>query len=241
MQEGRGRHNSKIGRREFLTAAGAYCLSLVLPSPLFAFRYREGGMIHLSEHDIKQWGEGDGKNWGDDDQPADQAPHPAATATRNSRQEMYPGVLPMRIRSTGEAYTLIFRTGDQYDLNSFGWVNWLLRCHGDHDAVATIDYRLVEQLGFISHWFGGRTIIVNSGYRTLNYNRKLSERNHKVAPNSYHMAGRAADFSVDGASLREVCSVALYCRNTQGFGGIGYYPRDGFIHIDTGPHRQWIG
>jgi uncharacterized protein YcbK (DUF882 family) len=24
-----------------------------------------------------------------------------------------------------------------------------------------------------------------------------------------------------------------------GGGGVGYYPRDGFVHVDTGPVRRW--
>jgi uncharacterized protein YcbK (DUF882 family) len=182
-----------------------------------------------------------GANWVNevlDSKPAPPPPKPANKAGHD--QQYLIGEVPLRWLGTSEGYMFRFREGLEYNLPMFQNLNWFLRCRADKNTAVLMDYRLVEHLNYVSHWFGQKVISVHSGYRTPAYNRKLRERNHKAAPNSFHMAGRAVDFSVEGISIRDACSVALAFRNMQGFGGIGYYPGDGFVHIDTGPARQWV-
>jgi uncharacterized protein YcbK (DUF882 family) len=50
-----------------------------------------------------------------------------------------------------------------------------------------------------------------------------------------HMEGGAADINVQGRDLTLVESVALAMRG----GGVGYYPRSDFVHVDTGRVRRW--
>jgi uncharacterized protein YcbK (DUF882 family) len=40
---------------------------------------------------------------------------------------------------------------------------------------------------------------------------------------------------VPGVSLERLHGAAL----ALGGGGVGYYPRDGFVHVDSGPVRRW--
>jgi uncharacterized protein YcbK (DUF882 family) len=40
---------------------------------------------------------------------------------------------------------------------------------------------------------------------------------------------------VPGIGLDKLRAAAL----SLGGGGVGYYPRDGFVHVDTGPRRHW--
>ena len=49
------------------------------------------------------------------------------------------------------------------------------------------------------------------------------------------MAGRAIDIRLDGARLRDVRDAALELKA----GGVGYYPKSSFLHIDTGRVRHW--
>jgi uncharacterized protein YcbK (DUF882 family) len=49
------------------------------------------------------------------------------------------------------------------------------------------------------------------------------------------MLGKATDIHMPGVSLENLHRAAL---SMQG-GGVGFYPKDGFVHIDTGRVRTW--
>ena len=74
-----------------------------------------------------------------------------------------------------------------------------------------------------------------SGYRTPETNAKLRQRSKGVAKFSLHMEGRAADIYVPGVPTRTLQQAALSMQA----GGVGYYGRSGFVHIDTGNVRHW--
>ena len=74
-----------------------------------------------------------------------------------------------------------------------------------------------------------------SGYRSLDTNNELRARSRGVAKHSYHTKGQAMDFHIEGISLSNIRKAALSMRA----GGVGYYPRSNFVHIDTGPARHW--
>ncbi|MGH1481356.1 MAG: DUF882 domain-containing protein [Geminicoccales bacterium] len=78
-------------------------------------------------------------------------------------------------------------------------------------------------------------INVISGYRTPATNAMLAARSSKVAPNSFHMRGRAIDIRLPGFSTVGVRDIA----RSMSKGGVGYYPESDFVHLDTGPLRTW--
>jgi hypothetical protein len=52
-----------------------------------------------------------------------------------------------------------------------------------------------------------------------------------------HIQGRAVDIRIPGDGLESLHRAALALRA----GGVGYYPRSNFVHVDTGPVRTWGG
>jgi uncharacterized protein YcbK (DUF882 family) len=76
---------------------------------------------------------------------------------------------------------------------------------------------------------------VISGYRSPATNAKLRQRSTGVARKSFHTRGMAVDIALPECDLRDLHRAAL----DLGAGGVGYYPRPGFIHVDTGPVRRW--
>jgi uncharacterized protein YcbK (DUF882 family) len=78
-------------------------------------------------------------------------------------------------------------------------------------------------------------IQVYCGYRSPETNAMLRRERRGVARNSLHMRAMAADIHVDGRSLRMVHRAAVALKA----GGVGYYPRSGFVHVDTGDIRYW--
>ena len=58
-----------------------------------------------------------------------------------------------------------------------------------------------------------------------------------MAKKSYHMQGRAIDVRLTGVRTADLNKAAKSLRA----GGVGFYPRSDFIHLDTGPARSWGG
>lgn len=76
---------------------------------------------------------------------------------------------------------------------------------------------------------------VLSAYRSPQTNAWLASYSRGVAPDSLHMRGQAMDVILPGRTAGQVRAAA----RELGLGGVGYYPRSGFVHLDTGPQRYW--
>jgi len=63
----------------------------------------------------------------------------------------------------------------------------------------------------------------------------MSRKSSGVAKHSYHMQGKAIDLRIPDVPLKKLRKAALEL----GRGGVGYYPRSNFVHVDTGPVRRW--
>jgi len=137
---------------------------------------------------------------------------------------------------TGESLTGAYRSPSGTLLpDALREFDCLLRCHYTGEIhpidVATLDYLalLDQQLG------GGNTFHIISGYRSPQYNEKLSREGSGVASKSLHLSGRALDIRLPKHPLDSLHRSAL----DLGLGGVGYYPRSNFIHLDSGPYRSW--
>jgi uncharacterized protein YcbK (DUF882 family) len=51
------------------------------------------------------------------------------------------------------------------------------------------------------------------------------------------MKGRAVDIVMPGVPANYMGALAAYFKG----GGVGFYPSQGFTHIDTGAVRSWVG
>lgn len=71
-----------------------------------------------------------------------------------------------------------------------------------------------------------------SGFRTPATNARLPGAAH----HSFHLKGQALDITREGMSVEEISAAA-----TGHSGGLGLYPDNGFVHVDTGPSRRWKG
>lgn len=99
-----------------------------------------------------------------------------------------------------------------------------------------IDPKLLDLLWSLRRRLDANAPIeVLCGYRSPKTNAMLRRVSRGVARNSLHMRGMAIDLQVPGRSLRTVRAAAMSLRA----GGVGYYPRSGFVHVDTGDVRYW--
>jgi uncharacterized protein YcbK (DUF882 family) len=147
-----------------------------------------------------------------------------------------PGRLALYNTHTREGLTVVYRDdAGHYDPGALDRLNHVLRCHYTGE-VAAIDLRVIEFLRAVDERLGGdREIHVISGFRSAEYNAWLIRHGSGVAGRSLHLVGRAIDMRFPGLSLGQVRRAAL----DLGWGGVGYYPASGFIHLDSGRVRSW--
>lgn len=137
---------------------------------------------------------------------------------------------------TDERLTVTYRNeAGGYDWDALDEVNQILRCHYTGE-VAAIDVRVLEHVNLVQKKLGGeREVYVISGYRSPEYNAMLVRTGRRAVKNSLHVQGQAIDLQIAGVHPKVVRQAALEL----GYGGVGYYPRSKFVHLDSGPFRWW--
>lgn len=137
---------------------------------------------------------------------------------------------------TRERIGLVYAVGEQYVDPALARLNLFLRDHYSGD-VGVIDPALFDLLYQLQATLGvDRSFQVISGYRSPVTNERLRSKGAGgVAKRSLHMDGRAIDIRLMGVPLADVRDAAQSLK----LGGVGYYPRDQFVHVDTGRVRTW--
>lgn len=149
-----------------------------------------------------------------------------------------PKLLNLRNINTGEQFSFNFSSADSLSAKTQSKLNYLLRdkrsnqIHRMDTHLYTKFHRIQTQLGLRN-----TEIQIICGYRSPSSNAAMHRRSRGVASNSYHMRGQAIDFRIDGMSLAKIRKVAEGLNS----GGVGYYPKSNFVHVDTGPVRTWKG
>jgi uncharacterized protein YcbK (DUF882 family) len=73
------------------------------------------------------------------------------------------------------------------------------------------------------------------GYRTPWSNEFLRQHSSGVAKQSLHMQAEAIDIRLPGTKTSALRDAALALHR----GGVGYYSRSDFVHVDVGRVRRW--
>jgi uncharacterized protein YcbK (DUF882 family) len=111
----------------------------------------------------------------------------------------------------------------------------------DHRSSKTtsMDRRLFDQLFDLAAACGvAADYEIISGYRAPESNAKMAAREGSgVAKKSLHMQGRAIDVRLRKCPTTKLRDLALEAKQ----GGVGYYERSDFVHVDTGSFRTWVG
>ena len=114
-------------------------------------------------------------------------------------------------------------------------INVLLRDHRA-DSVKPIDPGAIDLLFALQDKFDCQCPIeIISVYRSPETNAKMSRKSRGNAKRSYHMQGKANVLRIHEVPLRKLRQAAFALVR----GGVGYYPRSNFVHVDTGPVRRW--
>ncbi|QGU32568.1 YcbK family protein [Thermochromatium tepidum] len=147
-----------------------------------------------------------------------------------------PRVLSFRHLHTDDLIEVTYRIGDTYQRSALQRLNYFLRDFRTGE-VAPIDPRLFDILYDLKLSLGdpdARFDLI-SAYRSPSSNAQLRKTSGGVARNSLHMRGQAVDVRLPDLSTRLLRDAAVALER----GGVGYYRRSDFVHLDTGEVRTW--
>jgi len=159
-------------------------------------------------------------------------------STRNALAGNNSGAWQVSFRNahTQESFSGVYRVGDKYLPEAFERINYVLRDFRTQE-VFPMDPHLLDIFSIIQKKTKvDDTFHVLSAYRSPKTNAMLGKKSGRVASNSFHMYGQALDIRLPEYSTKKLRNIAKSLEA----GGVGYYPRSSFIHIDTGEKRTWV-
>ena len=136
---------------------------------------------------------------------------------------------------TNETFVGVYRVGNKYLPEAFERINYVLRDFRANE-VFPIDPRVIDIVSIVHRMSGNKEpYSILSGYRTPKTNSMLRGESGGVAKRSLHMSGQALDVQLSNMSPARIRDLAIKVKA----GGVGYYPRSGFVHMDSGEFRTW--
>lgn len=160
-----------------------------------------------------------------------------AVATTNATTDALPEYrLRLYHTHTDEHIDIVYKKGDTYVPEALEQLDYFLR-DSRNGTVRPFDPRLFDLLNELTASVGRPDAEINvvCGYRTPETNRALRRRSRRVAKHSLHMQAMAIDIRIPGITTKELRNAALDLHE----GGVGYYRRKAFVHVDVGPVRKW--
>jgi uncharacterized protein YcbK (DUF882 family) len=137
--------------------------------------------------------------------------------------------------NTKEELTVTYWSDGTYRREALNQLNHFLRDSRNNDQTE-MDPLLFDVLWHTMSATGYHgTVEVLSAFRSPETNAWLASVSRGVARDSQHMNGNGMDIRFPGVPVFKIRQAA---RSLQ-MGGVGFYPRSGFVHLDTGPVRYW--
>jgi uncharacterized protein YcbK (DUF882 family) len=138
---------------------------------------------------------------------------------------------------TNEIVNVAYRNADGLVPAALKQLDYVLRDHRS-DEQREMDRALFDLLADLAEAAGHEPRYeVISGYRSAETNAKLATGSPGVSTRSLHVEGRAIDVRHTGVPTGRLRDLALAMKR----GGVGYYARSDFVHLDTGRVRKWTG
>jgi uncharacterized protein YcbK (DUF882 family) len=136
---------------------------------------------------------------------------------------------------TGQSLDTHYYARGRYQPDALKNINYILRDYRTGE-IKPIRKELLNLLYSISRTFRRPPRFhVISGYRSPETNAMLRRRSKAVAKNSLHMEGEAVDIRIPGCDTTWLQTICMKLKA----GGVGYYPKSEFVHVDIGPVRYW--
>ncbi len=160
---------------------------------------------------------------------------PDITKLRLEKINNIPRSLAFHNLHTEEKVKLTYFESGKYVTGALSEINHVLRDHRSNTAhpmdpnLLNLLYNLQQRLDV------NKPFSVISGYRSPATNELLRNNSNGVAKRSQHMLGKAIDIRIEGVNTRHIRKAAIAMQQ----GGVGYYSRSNFLHLDTASIRNW--
>lgn len=136
---------------------------------------------------------------------------------------------------TGEKLDMIYWIEGEYVKDALKEINFFMRDWRTNETKS-MDTRTLDIIAATHNLLDvNEPYTLLSGYRCPATNAMLRSSSRKVAKNSLHMKGQAADLRLGSRSVSQIYRAASACNA----GGVGKYSRSNFVHMDCGPIRSW--
>ena len=136
---------------------------------------------------------------------------------------------------TGERIDTIYWIEGKYIPDAVKEINYFMR-DWRTDGTISMDLRTIDIMAATHNMLdASEPYMLLSGYRSPQTNAMLRSRSRRVAKNSLHMKGQAADLRLTSRSVSQMAKAAAACRG----GGVGKYSGSNFVHMDCGVVRTW--
>jgi uncharacterized protein YcbK (DUF882 family) len=136
---------------------------------------------------------------------------------------------------THESLDIVYYENGDYVDSSFAQINEFLKDFRTGD-VTEMEPALFDILFDLRRDLGSDAAYeVISAYRSPATNEMLRANGSGVARQSQHLLGTAIDVRLRGTRTSELRDKAWEMQR----GGVGYYEKSDFVHIDTGRVRRW--
>jgi uncharacterized protein YcbK (DUF882 family) len=138
---------------------------------------------------------------------------------------------------TGKRLDVVYWEDGDYVDSGLASINRFLSDFRTGDRVE-MDPELLDLIYDVRASLGSdATYQVISAYRSPKTNEMLRNRSASsgVAKKSQHVLGRAIDVRLEGVATPALRDAAIRLQR----GGVGYYAKSDFVHMDTGRVRRW--
>lgn len=136
---------------------------------------------------------------------------------------------------TQESLSIMYAVDGKHVPSALQEINQFLADFRTGD-VKDIDPRLLDLIYDIHERVGSKEPYqVISAYRSPQTNDMLRSKSSGVASKSQHLLGTAIDVRLSDVKSSDLRDTALAMKR----GGVGYYEKSDFVHIDVGRVRRW--
>ena len=159
---------------------------------------------------------------------------PAVVASTSTAPENW---LELHNTHTNETLKVTFRNEQGFIPEALEKLDTILGDHRSHEHRKMDPELFVLLVDLAASAGAPPSYEIISAFRSSGTNETLRTNGGGQAKNSQHIQGKAIDVRLKGVTTEKLRDLALALKR----GGVGYYRKSDFVHVDTARVRYWEG